>query len=69
MIIKKTVTLGEEQIRYEAHLQGHLDADFNGTVVVHDPDNLGGRRRAFLLPTDQTPPAGHVVICRLAVKY
>lgn len=69
MIIKRTIRIGVVDIQYEANLEGTLTEDFNGTVVVHDPEFHGGRRRAFLLPATTEVPVGHVVICRAAFKY
>ena len=69
MIIKKTISYDGIQVKYEAHLTGTLDKDLQGTVVVHDPDFKGGRRKAFILPEGQKASTDHVVICRIAIKY
>lgn len=68
MIIKKTVN----GVDYEANLEGQLylngEMALQGLVVVHDPDKIGGRRRAFIAPETEGVRQGHVVICKAAFK-
>lgn len=71
MIIHRTIEVHGKHLAYEVVLQGDLVTTgevAQYTIVVHDPDLSGGRRRGALLPQGMELPNNHVIVGQLAVK-
>ncbi len=66
MIIRQEVN----GVKYEGVLEGFIEPTGEVQqyeVVVHDPDNAGGRRKAFLCKKDEIP-VNHVTLGTIAIK-